>query len=113
MITTECPNPAICDIPSGFSKSKVHKVSKVQYQTSVVRFFDKLQLTETKLTVNKAKEQVEMWYHKYHRYAQFNPQIFSVIDATNSFKSQYNGYMGIAPYVDNKKDRSFIWQLKD
>ena len=72
MITTGCPNPAICDVPSGYNKRKVKKISNSQYQTRVVRFFDKLQLTETKLTVNKAKEQIEMWYHKYHRYAQFD-----------------------------------------
>lgn len=78
-----------------------------------MRFFDKLQLWETKLTVNKAFEQVEMWYHKYHRYTQLDANVFSVIDATVPFSSNYNGYMGIAPYVENKKERSFLWQLKN
>ena len=37
--------------------------------------------------------------------------MFSVIDATEPFKSNYNGYMGIAPYVESKMERSFLWQL--
>lgn len=115
IISSECKNPTVCDIPSGYNKKNINKISNVQYQTKEVRFFDKLQLYETKLTVNKAKEQVEFWYHKYHRYLQVQAQVFSVIDANQPFISQYNGYMGIAPYSDTqvRKERSFLWQLKN
>ena len=44
MISTECKNPTVCDIPSGFNKRNIKKISNVQYQTKEVRFFDKLQL---------------------------------------------------------------------
>ena len=55
-----------------------------------------------------------MFYHEYHRYARFNAQMFSVIDADKKFISIYNGYVGIAPYPDNaeRKARNFLWQLK-
>ena len=43
-----------------------------------------------------------MSYGKYHRYATFDAEYFAIVDATESFKSIYNGYIGIAPYPDNK-----------
>ena len=41
-------------------------------------------------------------------------QVLSVFDANEPFISQYNGYVGIAPYSDSalRKERSFLYQLK-
>jgi hypothetical protein len=43
IITTECPNPAVCDVPSPFDVSKVKLLTPddpIRYQTDTVRFFD-------------------------------------------------------------------------
>lgn len=89
-------------------------ISDVQYQTNVVRFFDKLQLTEPRLTVNKAKESFDLLFHEFHRFANFEAQYFSIIGADRRFISIYNGYIGFAPYsdTDSVKQRSFLYQLK-
>jgi len=74
-----------------------------------MRFFDKLQLQETYLSVNEAKDQFEMIFHEYHRYAKFNAEFFSVIDASSPFVSIYNGYVGIQPYTESRKTTNFMW----
>ena len=63
------------------------------------------------MIVNKATDQFSMFYHEYHRYAKFEAQMFSVIDASQKFISIYNGYIGIAPYADGteRKNRNFLW----
>lgn len=114
IITDSCYNPEICDVPAPFTKKKVHLLSYNRYQTSVFRFFDKLQLVSTQLTVQKAYDTFEMSFGKYRRYATFDAEYFAVVDASESFKSIYNGYIGIAPYPDNKEreGRNFLYQLR-
>ena len=42
IISTECPNPAKCDVPAPFDKKDVNIESHLRYETPLVRFFDKL-----------------------------------------------------------------------
>jgi hypothetical protein len=74
--------------------------------------------TDLDSIVFTAKKGIEDFRYKYDKYDRItnatNIPIFKVIGADKHFKSNYQGYIGIAPYQDtySNKLKSFIYHLK-
>lgn len=77
--------------------------------------FDKTDLQEISFSAQKGSEDFRFQYEKYDRITNVTDiPIFSIVGASKKFQSDYQGYIGIAPYANQytNKVKSFIFNLK-
>jgi hypothetical protein len=115
MFTSECPNDK-CEIPNPIDTNTIEEIGTQTYSLNkAVTVFHNTDLESIIFTAKKGMEDFRYKYDKYDRITNAtNIPIYKVINADKHFKSNYQGYIGVAPYQDTEvnKVKSFIYNLK-
>ena len=116
MFTNECGGDK-CEIPNPIDTNTITNVdNNRQFSLNDKKtVFHNTDLDSVIFTAKKGVEDFRYKYDKYNRITNAtNIPIYKVIDADKHFKSNYQGYIGIAPYQagEANKERSFIYNLK-
>lgn len=115
MFTNECGSDK-CEIPNPIDTNTITNVGDNTYTLSDKKMvFHNTDLDSIVFTAKRGTEDFRYKYDKYDRITNAtNIPINKVTGADKHFKSNYQGFIGIAPYQSGEanKDRSFIYNLK-